>query len=149
MYKAIVSFEIPKILDSLLRLTFEPAVFTKYLAICINCLAFLMLYLPMMSLWIISPKYCCRINSFFPSSLSKTTSGNPQNFRYSSRDLVLLNLRNSSNDKGMILNDKFLPVSNVDNSLDNKDAEEPVITNFILSLRSYFVLTHFSQLLIF
>ena len=43
------------------------------------------------------------------------------------------------------MKDKFLPVSRVDRSFERSDAEEPEMINLMSSLRSYFVLTHFSQ----
>src|SRR3989338_5067035 len=96
-----------------------------------------------------SSKYCRSRNFFLSLELSNAISGKPPNSINSSRDAVLLNSRNSANDKGVILNDKFLPVSSAENSLDRSDAEDPVTINFIFSLRSYFVLIHFSQPFIF
>src|SRR3989344_2212904 len=133
MYNAKESLEIPNTFDSLFKLIFDPAVLIKYLAISIICFAFLILYLSIISLFIMSVKYCSRSILFFSSDSFNTISGKPPNFMYSSMVGFLLNSQNSIKDKGIIVNEIFLPVNKVDNSFESKDAEDPVKMNFIFS----------------
>src|SRR3989338_11562549 len=145
MYVCNVSLDTPNIFESLFILTFEPEAETRYLAKFKICFVFLIEYLSIISLCIMSSKYCCKRYVFLSSDFSRTTSGKPPDSIYFSNEPFFAKLAYSLNDRGVITNDRFLPVSNVDNSLDSNEADEPEIMNFIGSLRSYLVLTHISH----
>src|SRR3989338_8984027 len=149
MYDCRVSFAIPKTLDNLFTLTFAPDVETRYRARSKTCFVFLTLYLSMISLCVISSKYCWRSLSFFSFEGSKTTSGNPPNTRYVVRSSSFVNCTNSRNDSGKMVNEIFLPVRSVESSFESNDAEDPETMNFMFSPLSYCVLTHRSHPLIF